>query len=287
MFSLDDAAESLQMSRPTIYRWYTRCRSYGLLQQLAGGDGVYVISYLSIAKAAEQFGVSDLGACGFIPMDKARSLRYLITDLQAEANQRASIYAALKAAGRDLNVDAAENFLIRPIFENPGLPCFPWSGVKRQAGIKHVGPKTAFVAADYLLRGSSQKRLAGQLGLKCSATISRRLSAAVRSQKPYGKERGIEQLQKRQMARQELQTSKQAVLQDVGTVAINQGVDEAEKLSRLFCCSNRVWESGCNLYWITEADIHPKRHWRSAVKKRLPLRGDEGSKSAQGHDVQK
>ena len=281
VFTLDDAAEALQMSKPTVYRWFGECRKAGLLDRLAGGDGVYVVSYLSIAKAAVMAGVSDLGACGFIPMAQARSLRYLITDMQAEAHQRASIYAALKADNRFPLVSAAENDLVRPIFENPEHPYLPWSGAKRVAGIKWVGKGTVFVDQRYLLHGSSQEKIAESLGVKTSKTISRRLSNSVRDYKPYGKERGLEQIQRRQIARHAPEVSKTAAMRDISEVAMTEGIEAAEQLSRHFVSGGQVWFSECNLYWITGLDLHPKRHWRgdlkkalnSGVEKRLPLAG--------------
>jgi DNA-binding transcriptional ArsR family regulator len=267
MFTLDDAAEALQMSKPTVYRWFSECRKAGLLQLLKRSGGVYVVAYQSVVKAAMQWGVSDLGSAGYIPMKLARSLRYLITDMQAEENQSKASYAAMKAQESFMNPQQIEDSLVRPIFE-PTHSCFSWSGAKRMVGIEWVGKKTVFVRQDYALSGGSQGAIADYLGVT-SQTISRRLSSSVRGKQVYGKDRGIELVERRQIARQDISVSPELANLNLSDVAIAYGPDAAQDLARYFECSGRVWRSECNLYWFRDLDLHPKRQWRSALSKAL------------------
>jgi hypothetical protein len=223
-------------------------------------------------------------------MEQSRSLKLWATDMQVEVSQRASIYATAAGLKRGETVQALENFFVRPIFEDPEHPCLPWGGVKREAGIKWVGPKMVFVSEDYLLSGASQEGISNKLS--CTPrTISRRLSDSFRSAKPWGRDRGVELIQKRQIARQDSHTSKEAVQQNLADVAISQGVEAAETLRRFFVSGNRVWRSECSLYWVTGLDLHPKRHWRgdlkkaikSGLRKSLPLRAGDVLFGAQGH----
>jgi hypothetical protein len=255
------AAEELGMAYGTVCRWFKACTHHGLFDVLSRKHGQAVVMMRSLQKVTRYFGVTKLDGCGEIELSQLRNIRYHATALQVEYAQRQALYAAMvgngssfegRVTGQDL--DQVEQALIAPVFER-SQSC-EWGAEKRSASITWVGERCLFVKPDYLFSGVSQGSVGKSLD-RVQRTISRRLSPAARVK------RGLPTIERRQIARQDLDQSFAIAglsLDDVGVDA-----DLAENTRRHFLCSNRLWHSECNVYWVP-VQLLRKRHWRRAAE---------------------
>lgn len=267
VLDLAAVAAELKVSYGTICRWFNRCRDSEengdryLFRVLSRKHGQAIVMMRSLQKVKAAFSVEQIGGCGELALQQLKNIRYHATDLQVEFAQRQALYAAMasrgssfegKPTGKDLQ--AAEQALIAPVFERS--QSLEWGAEKRSASITWIGDRCLFVKPDYLFSGVSQKSIGKSLD-RVQRTVSRRLSAAARVK------RGLPVVESRQIARQDLdQAFAIASLSPAET-----GVDTelAENTQRHFICSNRLWKSECNVYWLP-TQLLQKRHWRKAAR---------------------
>lgn len=254
-------AEALGLAYGTVCRWFKSCVHHGLFAVLSRKHGQAVVMLRSLQKAKAAFSVGDVGGCGEVELSQLRNIRYHATALQVEHAQRQALYAAMvgsassfegKVTGQDLN--QLEQALIAPVFERS--QSFEWGAEKRSASITWVGERCLFVRPDYLFSGVSQGSVGKSLD-RVQRTVSRRLSPAARVK------RGLPTIERRQIARQDLDQSFAIAGLSLDEVGVD--ADLVENTRRHFLCSNRLWHSECNVYWVP-VQLLRKRHWRKAAE---------------------
>ena len=272
------AAEELGLAYGTVCRWFNSCRDSVqngdryLFRVLQRKHGEAVVMLKSLQRLKLQFSVEDVGGCGEVFLHELKDIRYHATDLQVEYAQRCSLYAALAAAegvvdGKRVNdpegvsrgfrpdLEKAEQELIAPIFER--TQSHNWGAEKSSASMIWIGDRCVFVKPDFALHGVSQETLGESLGRSRQA-VNRRLSA-----KPRIK-RGLKLVDRRQIARQDLDQSFNMLR--LGPADIGVDHELAAELPRFFGCSNRLWRSEANLYWVP-VQLVRKSHWRKTAEK--------------------
>jgi hypothetical protein len=248
------AAEELGMAYGTVCRWFKACTNHGLFDVLSRKHGQAVVMMRSLQKVTRYFGVTSLGGCGEVLLSELKNLRYHATDLQVQFSQFCGIFGATEGKG---NVEELQRELIDPIFQRSQSRT--WGAVKPVEGVTWVGPRCLFVKPDFALGGISQKKIGEALD-RDKRTVSRRLSDAVRER------RGLITVDRRQIARQDLDTSK-AILNQTPAQLMMQGQTEAAmERPKFFGCSGRLWKAEANLYSVPVV-LLGRRHWRREVKR--------------------
>ena len=247
------AAEELGMAYGTVCRWFNACVKFELFQVLSRKHGEAVVRLRSLAKVAIAYGVTKLGGCGEVLLSELKHLRYHATDLQVEFSQLCAIFGATEAKG---NVEELKRELIDPVFQRSQSRT--WGADKSVRGITWVGPRCLFVKPDFALSGVSQEVMGESLG-RVQRTVSRRLSDAVRSR------RGLVAVDRRQIARQDLETSKAILNQSPAQLMMQGQTEAAMEVSKFFGCSGRLWKAEANIYSVPVILVG-RRHWRKALK---------------------
>jgi hypothetical protein len=221
---------------------------------LSRKHGQAVVMMRSLAKVTRYFGVTNLGGCGEVLLSELKNLRYHATDLQVQFSQFCGIFGATEGKG---NVEELQRELIDPIFQRSQSRT--WGAVKPVKGVTWVGPRCLFVKPDFALGGISQKKIGEALD-RDKRTVSRRLSDSVRER------RGLITVDRRQVARQDLETSKAILNQTPAQLMMQGQTDAAMERPKFFGCSGRLWKAEANLYSVPVVLVG-RRHWRREVKR--------------------
>lgn len=251
-FSISEAAELMGVAYGTACRWFNACVQSELFQVLSRKHGKAVVRLRALAKVAHAHGVESVEGCGEVELSQLKNLRYHATDLQVAFSQRAAIFGALDGKG---NLDELTHQLIDPVFKR-SHSC-NWRGAKSSA-ITWIGKRCVFVKPDFALSGVSQELMGETMG-RAQRTISRRLSDAVRAR------RGLTAVHRRQIARQDVETSKAILNQSSAQLMMEGQTELAMDRPKYFGCSGRLWKAEANLYSVPVVLIS-RRHWRRALK---------------------
>lgn len=135
-FPLQFAANHLDRCVSSVRAWLTEGKRQGLFRNFTTENGICTVYYASLCAVAQIAQLEQLGPIAEVDLDSIRDLTVLATEIEAEALQRASIYAA-KARAKELGQKPRMLPLGKLIAPSPpcGTPSCVLGGGKRFVSI--------------------------------------------------------------------------------------------------------------------------------------------------------
>jgi len=163
------AGEALGKSRSTISRWLKHGLRLGLFRAvIKRSPHIYRIYYRAITKICTRHGLSGLGACGRVGLEALTKLKFISTELEAQALQRQSFYKEIRQK------NAAEVKKV-PTPEALTTPDLGAGAILCKRG------RFTFLKNSAFAHGGSQSTIAERQG-RHKSTVQRRLSDTWREQ---------------------------------------------------------------------------------------------------------
>ena len=239
-FNLFDAGMMLNRGLSTIRKYLAQACRVGLIRYFFTTGYTCTLFYSSLSNCALQIGSRDLGPIAEVEITRLENLNILCTEIEAQALQQSSFYAAKQAAIEDGQKKPA--MILSHQFFAPSCELPAWALGRSKRWI--------YLSEGIVSYGSSQESIAINRNLS-PRTISRHLSPSRSIPSPVRKFRlGIPKIEKVQVA-QRLNRLKGKHL----AFLIKCSDNEHDESNRFFKIGNRVFERKNNIYNFSDFDL--------------------------------
>lgn len=174
-FSLLGASRILNLSKRWVYDLLRAAKKSGLIRNFAKeGDWVKVY-YTSFEKVVAIAGLEKIGPIAAIEIDDLSSLRILATEIEAQHQQKLSLYCKRQEEIEKLKAQGLDPGKIPSRIVQPGT----LHTCDRPARVLVRGSRFLYCDSDFEFYGGKQEAIANNRGLSAS-TVSRHLSNSYR-----------------------------------------------------------------------------------------------------------